>query len=512
MYEILNLNPRDYQKNIFSTCKEKSSLVILPTGIGKTAISIMLSVYRLNSFNDSKVIICSPTKPLCSQHLKSFIEHTNIPTEKIILYTGAINPKDRAKLWDNSTIIIATPQTILSDLKNNRINMNNVSLLTIDEAHRSRMKFANTIVAQFYKTQSKYPLVLGLTASPGSSREKIEEICNNLNIQSIEIRTEDDEDVKPYMQEKKISFVKLQLPNEYKEIKDSIEGVYLENLEGLKSFGLTKPKKIVNKKDLLLLRKYIESQLKEGNKAAYYGLSLVAQAMKLDHAVDLLETQGLEPLREYWLKLKNEKTKAAKSIVLNKSIEKAIIKTEELINNNNYHPKLIKLKALIEESIKYEKQPKFIIFANYRDTVRSIVNFLNNSENIKAIGLMGQKEGITQKIQIDNIKKFDLGTYNVLVGTSIGEEGLHIGEASAAIFYDSVSSEIRAIQRSGRVGRVKSGKVIFLMTENSRDEAFYWSAKRKEKNMKKTVEQIRNEELNQLSLSNKYDKSNTSRP
>lgn len=500
MYEILNLKPRDYQKNIFSACKEKSSLVILPTGIGKTAISIMLSVHRLNNFNNSKVIICSPTKPLCSQHLKSFSDHTNIPQEKITLYTGASNPKDRAKLWDNSIVVIATPQTILSDLKNNRINMENISLLTIDEAHRSRMKFANTIVASFYNAQSKYPLVLGLTASPGSSREKIDEICNNLNIQSIEIRTEDDEDVKPYMQEKKISFVKLQLPNEYKEIKNFIEEVYFASLESLKSFGLTKPKKIVNKKDLLLLRKYIESQLKSGNKAAYYGLSLVAQAMKLDHAVDLLETQGLEPLSEYWKKLKDDKTKAAKSIITNKSIEKAVQKTQELIDNKNYHPKLTSLKELIDQSLESDRNSRFIIFANYRDSVKSIVSFLNNFNNIKAIELMGQKEGITQKMQIENINKFELGEYNVLVGTSIGEEGLHIGEASIAIFYDSVSSEIRSIQRSGRVGRIKSGKIIFLMTENSRDEAFYWSAKRKEKSMKKTVQEIKNRELNQLSL------------
>src|SRR3989344_5110266 len=136
MYEIIDLNPRDYQKSIFSTCKEKSSLVILPTGIGKTAISVMLSIYRLNTFKDSKVVICSPTKPLCSQHLKTFTEHTNIPENKIILYTGAINPKERSKLWNEATTIIATPQTILSDLKSSRISLEEVSLLTIDEAHR----------------------------------------------------------------------------------------------------------------------------------------------------------------------------------------------------------------------------------------------------------------------------------------------------------------------------------------------------------------------------------------
>ena len=512
MYKFTNFAPREYQENIFNKCKDKSTLVVLPTGIGKTAISVMLSIHRLNLYNNSKVVICSPTKPLCSQHINTFKELTNVPKENISLYTGAIKPSDRIDLWKNSIIIVATPQTIQSDLIASRINLKNVSLLTIDEAHRSRMKYANTVVASRYLSESSFPLVLGLTASPGSSKEKIEEICKNLSIENIEIRTEEDEDVKPYVQERKLTWVNIELPKEFIEIKNVIEDVYLNSLEDLKSFGLTKPKKIVNKKDLLLLRKYLEDQLKNGNKASYHGLSLVAQAMKLDHAVDLLETQGLVPLKEYWSRLKVEPTKAAKTILNNPSTLKAINLTNTLIESSVVHPKMDKLKSIINEQIANNKNSKIIVFANYRDTVKSIVTYLNNSETIKAVELMGQKEGITQKTQIDNIKKFDTGIYNVLVGTSIGEEGLHIGEATMAIFYDIVSSEIRTIKRSGRVGRIKSGEIILLMTKGSRDEAFYWTSKRKEKSMKSTIKKIKSRELNQLSLENLNDKHNINRP
>ena len=250
------------------------------------------------------------------------------------------------------------------------------------------MKYANTIVASIYKNQSNFPLILGLTASPGSSKEKIEEICNNLSIESIEIRTEEDGDVKPYVQERKLTWIEIELPNEFIELKKLIEEVYFKNLEELKSFGLVKPIKIINKTDLLLLRKYLESQLKEGNKASYHGLSLVAQAMKLDHAVDLLETQGLVPLQKYWKRLEIEQTKAAKIIIKNPLIVKSEKITKDLIDSLVVHPKMNKLKDLIETQLDQDKSSKTIVFANYRDTVRSVVNYLNNSNKINAIELM----------------------------------------------------------------------------------------------------------------------------
>jgi ATP-dependent DNA helicase MPH1 len=43
------------------------------------------------------------------------------------------------------------------------------------------------------------------------------------------------------------------------------------------------------------------------------------------------------------------------------------------------------------------------------------------------------------------ISKFKRGVYNVLVSTSIGEEGLDIGEVDLIICYDSQSSPIRMV-------------------------------------------------------------------
>ena len=125
------------------------------------------------------------------------------------MLTGSIKPEKRKEIWENSTVIAATPQTIRSDIDNNRINLDNVSLLIIDECHRSKMRYATTILAKNYKNK-----ILALTASPGNTKEKIEEICTNLNIENIEIRTEEDEDIQEHIQKKYTSNVLVELPEE----------------------------------------------------------------------------------------------------------------------------------------------------------------------------------------------------------------------------------------------------------------------------------------------------------
>src|SRR3989344_6832361 len=204
--ELRNFKPRLYQENIVNAALAKNTLVVLPTGLRKTFVAVLLAIKRLNEFPNSKILVCSPTKPLSSQIMNDFIESTDISEEKMCLLTGLIKPDRRKKMLEDSSIIIATPQTIESDLNNGRISLENFSLLCIDEAHRSGPNFANTKVAKYFIEQSKFPRILALTASPGSTRDKIDAICNNLFIDAVEIKTEDDSDVKPYVQKKDVKW------------------------------------------------------------------------------------------------------------------------------------------------------------------------------------------------------------------------------------------------------------------------------------------------------------------
>ena len=97
---------------------------------------------------------------------------------------------------------------------------------------------------------------------------------------------------------------------------------------------------------------------------------------------------------------------------------------------------------------------------------------------------------MSQKEQINVIRDYEAGVYNCLVTSPVGEEGLHIPSADLAIFYEPVPSEIRTIQRRGRVGRTKVGKIIFLLTRKTRDEAYHYVARNKEQRMKEILKDM----------------------
>ncbi|MEK6835501.1 MAG: DEAD/DEAH box helicase [Nanoarchaeota archaeon] len=497
MFNLVNFQPREYQLSILETCKNNNTLVVLPTGTGKTALALLLSLERLNKFPGSKILLISPTKPLCQQHVNTFKQHTNINENEILLLTGIINANKRAELWQNARVIVATPQTIQKDLENNRINLKNFVMLCVDEAHRSRQRFANTIVTQKYFEQALNPRVLALTASPGGTLDKIKDIMKNLNLDAVEIRSEIDKDVKPYVQKRETEWINIELPDKLKNLHTLIKSVYLNKASELKKLGFNKPVSVINKSDLILLQKRFHEEIKAKNNTAFYGISLVAQLIKMDYALELLEIQGLKVLSKYFEKLRQDKSKAAKTILNDKNFQSAINLTNELIENGLEHPKFGKLKEIILEELKLNSKIKIMVFANYRDTVSYIVDELKKI-GIKVIKLIGQKSGLTQKEQINIVKTFEESDDNILVGTSIMEEGLDIKGANIVIFYEAVPSEIRKIQRAGRVARLQAGKIIFLITKNTRDEAYFWSGYQKEKRMKKTLYKLRDKNIEEF--------------
>ncbi len=133
---------RHYQNNIINSCKNKNSLVVLPTGLGKTIIGILLVAHSLKKYPRAKIIILAPTRPLVSQHKASCEKFLNINSEEIISFTGKISPEKRILLFKNSKIIISTPQVIINDLIRGRYDLKHVSLIVFDEAHKTKGKYS----------------------------------------------------------------------------------------------------------------------------------------------------------------------------------------------------------------------------------------------------------------------------------------------------------------------------------------------------------------------------------
>jgi Fanconi anemia group M protein len=489
--------PREYQKAIFETTKKYNTLVVLPTGLGKTLIALLLAFHRIEKFPNSKIVFLAPTRPLVEQHYNYFSKHLLKKYESHI-FTGKINAKTRAELWEKTRIIFSTPQCIENDVKKNRINLSDVSLLIEDECHRCLKSYSYVFVAKNYAKEAKHPRILGLTASPGSKSTVIKKICKNLGINSVEIRTRESRDVKPYLQELQEEIIKVELSAEMQEIRSDLQEICNKKIDELKNrkllFGRT------TKTNIIQLQKKLQRMIFTGNRHfnILRGVSVCAQAIKLQHLLGLLETQGIETTRNYMEDLfeqdKQGKSKAVKQIVNSKEFGDAYLKIMDLYSKNIEHPKFEKLKEVMDKEIKHNKELRAIIFSQYRDSVAKIVQLLT-IKGIKSSVFIGQAkrrtDGLTQIEQQAILREFKQGKINALVSTSIGEEGLDIPEVDLVIFYEPIPSAIRKIQRAGRTARLKPGKLIILMTKGTRDESYHWAAYHKEKKMYQAIEDIK---------------------
>ncbi len=478
------LQTRTYQQRILGSAVDNNLLVVLPTGLGKTPIAIMLAAHRLKVLPGYRILVLSPTRPLTSQHFSSFKKFLKVDEDQFQVVTGDVKPRERAGLYEKKKIIFATPQTIRNDIKSGRLSLSDFSLLVVDEAHHSIGGYAYPYIADHYMKEAEHGRILALSASPGASHEKIDEIYRNLGIQVVDVRTERDADVKPYVKHKEMDQVRVALPPSFLEIRNLMNGVYQKKLGHLRKFGYTKPIRLVTKKDLLALQGEFMGKIRTGNRSAFAAVSIVTQCIKLEHALGLLETQGIRPLELYWNKLEKDKTKASKVVNNEKGIKKAIKLTKELSEKGSRHPKISKLCSIAERELKRSPRSRIIIFANYRASVDEIVKSILGIKNARPVRFVGQKGGVTQKQQLETIERFREGDYNILVCTSVGEEGLDIPSANLAIFYEPVPSPLRSIQRRGRVGRASIGKVVMLITEDTRDEGYFWTSHHKEKRMK----------------------------
>jgi ERCC4-related helicase len=497
----LTLKPRDYQESIFQECRKSDCLVVLPTGTGKTLIAIMVAIERFKAFPLEKVVILAPTRPLIEQHFESFKKNLPENWADMQLFTGKTPSEKRKEIWKTAEFIFSTPQCIANDLEKMFYKLDEVSLLIVDECHRCLKNYAYNKVAQKYKNQAMNRRVVGLTASPGSDKETIQKVCENLGIAAVEIRTRESPDVRPYLQELDFEKVDVDFPIELQEIRALMQGIYDEKVQELKNrrvlFGYA------SKVMLLKVQAKIMQDLKRGKKdiQKMLAVSATAQALKISHALELLETQTVSSfiayLKSLYQQAAEKKSKGVQRLTKDPRFSKAFTLATTL---NKEHPKIETLKKLVEAQFQKDANSRIIVFAQFRETVLKISQTLNRLPNVHAENFVGQAirqhgknktTGLKQKEQKAMIEKFREGKINVLVATSIAEEGLDIPEVNEVIFYEPVPSAIRKIQRAGRTARLSPGALKILVTKNTRDQAYHYSAHHKEKRMHSAIDTIK---------------------
>ena len=498
---------RKYQVEIAEKCINKNSLVVLPTGLGKTIIAVLTASKTLKFFpKGSKIIILAPTRPLINQHYDTFSKFLPISQENFIVLTGKVLPEKRVQLYEENQILFCTPQTLRNDLVNRRYTLEHTALIIFDEAHHASGDYAYTMIADEFAEQNPDGVILALTASPGASKKKISILCENLHIPltNIHIRTRKDGDVKTYLKPMSIFKIGVNLTELMQESYSALIIVLEERLNYLSQLSFLDVKSEVLhtkvfRKDLLKLNRELVAMLQRNadKTGLYSALSINAQALILYHMLELIEQQGLDVLLYYLEKLytdakKKTSSKAVKILASDSRIRRVFIelkKNQEFTPERLIHPKFHILQKVLVDELIQNPDSRILVFVKLRDSLKNIVEQLSETEMVKSVRFVGQAnksngdKGMSQKIQIETLDQFKKGVYNVLVSTNVGEEGLDIAECDLVVFYDVVASEIRLIQRKGRTARHREGKVIILYCKGTHDEIYLKIALRKLKKM-----------------------------
>ena len=321
-----SIDHRAYQTNIVNSSRGKNSMVILPTSLGKTIISALLSADVLYNFKTMRVLVMAPTRPLVTQHMFSFSSVLKILNNQKIFVTGQIPPSTRKLIWDNKNIrlIFSTPEIIRNDLFESRLSLDDFGLVAFDEAHRAVKDYAYTYIAKKYLEQSLNPVILAMTASPGSDGIRIDQICEHLSIEHIEYRNEEDSDVKPYVNPIDLSWELIDLSCDYKNIVHLFREILKEKLRWLVYRGLIQKKNLeyIFKSDLIELGKVLQRNLQfsvtEEKGQLFSALLNQSSALSLMYCIELIESQGPYSLENFIKRMESSEGKAH-SILLKES-------------------------------------------------------------------------------------------------------------------------------------------------------------------------------------------------
>lgn len=491
---------RLYQKSIADVASERNTLVILPTALGKTVISAMAAANLLVNYRNVKILVMAPTRPLVLQHRNSFFRLLKLRERDVALLTGETPPEMRKIVWEGEAkVVFSTPQVVRNDLLEHRVSLENYGLLVFDECHRAVKEYAYTDIAKFYVSQARYPIILGMTASPGSDLERVLAVCRNLYIERVEYRSEEDPDVKLYIQPITVEWKRVNLPREYLEFKSLIRSMLDRRVNWLCYKGVIKRKlEYVTKMSLLEagneLRFMLEESIEEERGQILNAIVNQSLALTLFHMLELLETQGLHTLKAFLKKVELEKAEKRSYAILVTEPEymKLRASTEKV---STEHPKAQLLKQIVKEQVLKKPSSRMLVFTQYRDTASHLVKELNTILGVKADRFVGQAsktldKGLTQDEQAERIRMLQDGELNVLVATSIAEEGLDIPAVDHVIFYEPIPSEIRYIQRRGRTGRKAPGCVTILAANDSLDMIYLYASQRRTAKMKTIVENL----------------------
>lgn len=487
------VEPREYQVVAAAGSSARNTLVVLPTGLGKTIVAVLHVVEVLKGAAGRPegciVTMIAPTRALLVQHQLTFRKALALPPEAIEIVDGGTAPAAREKHYQSilagtiPAILFMTPQTLSNDLLKRRFPAAAVASVILDEAHHATGDHPYVLILRGLAEQGGSQRVLGLTASPGDNTEGIQVLCDTLGIDPARaiFKSREDADVKRYTFPVRVQQAGVDLPPEMQAALDGFTRALADRCAWLVAAGL-ETDEVFDMAGMRFKKEIPKTHFLDLFKASPPGapMSVIAQCIKVHHAAELLVAYGPGPVVEFHegllARLATKPSKATAAIVTDHQYASSVDACRRMVAAGVLHPKLDALRPLVARFVGANPGSRVLVFVKYRATIPAIIASLSGVPGVAPRKFVGQGDrtgkdkGMKRKDQGKVLDDFQAGACNVLVATSVAEEGLDIAECDLVVFYETVASVVKFIQRAGRTGRKRAGTVAIMYTRGTTDE------------------------------------------
>ncbi|NWT49753.1 IFIH1 protein, partial [Erythrocercus mccallii] len=505
-----DLTLRDYQMEVAKPALNGENIIIcLPTGSGKTRVAVYITKDHLDkkkrASEPGKVIVLVNKVPLVEQHLQTEFSPFLKRWYQVIGLSGDSQLKiSFPEVVRRNDVIISTAQILENSLLNaskedeegGSFFSPDFSLIIIDECHHTQKEGVyNNIMRRYLKEKRKnrklakenkplipQPQILGLTASPGvggatsysKAEEHILKICANLDACRIMTVEEHASQLENQVKEPSKKTVIADDKN-----RDPFKERITEIMTEIQNYCQLHPKSEFGTQTyeqwVIREERRAAKEEKRRERVCAEHLKKYNDALQINDTIRMVDAYN--HLNNFYKEEKSKKT--ARSDDDDDDDEPAISKQdetdefliglflakkkqlEELTRKpENENEKLIKLRnTLMEEFTKIE-EPRGIIFTKTRLSAFALFQWIKDNPKFEEVGIRAhyligsghksEMKPMTQNEQREVIDKFRCGNVNLLIATTVAEEGLDIKECNIVIRYGLVTNEIAMVQARGR--------------------------------------------------------------
>ncbi|XP_051571534.1 probable ATP-dependent RNA helicase DHX58 [Myxocyprinus asiaticus] len=477
----MEINLRPYQEEVVQTAlKGENSIIWLPTGGGKTRAAVYVTKKHLETKTNAKVAVLVNKVHLVDQHYEKEFRPYLEKKYKIVAISGDSDEKDFfGNVVRKSDLVICTAQILENALTNmeedKHVELTDFTLLVIDECHHTHKdnvynKIMGRYVEMKVRKENNLPQILGLTASPGTGRnrtldkavEHVLQICANLD--SAIVSTKNSLPVLQSVVPKPRKIYDIVEKRDKDPFGDHLKlmmSMIHEFMPSEASLSLREVGTQDYEADVVELEK--KGVQKENRLIAQCALHLrqYNDALLINDTVRMVD--AFRVLSEFY-NSRQYNLLDGTDFFLQGLFEENRVELWQLTSDARYeNPKLARLQQTMVEQFK-DQDSRGILFAKTRRGTHCLFDWVNSNPelqrvNIRAGILTGAGTGanhMTQRGQKDTIKTFRDGGLNLLISTSVAEEGLDIPECNVVVRYGLLTNEIAQQQASGRARALNS--------------------------------------------------------